>query len=210
MEMNSTLNGFETVFDVLKPNVDGESNDIKDKTDNDIIESPTDEELEALKNKGKKSKQAEDDDNQIDMNDIDDDDDDDDDVKTTKKTTKQTRKVIETDDDDQRHEHVQTELGQAGVKQSQIQAEHRKCDHDALYDQAGGAGPDTGIGLTVVFLHNFFHVSGSTYFHGIDDLFHCGSSVSLFLEKAHWLPPLNGIFILPDSIRLRRGNSAAV
>lgn len=101
MEMNSTLNGFETVFDVLKPNVDGESNDIKDKTDDDIIESPTDEELEALKNKSKKSKQVEDDDNQNDMNDIDDDDDDDDDVKTTKKTTKQTHKVIENDDDDQ-------------------------------------------------------------------------------------------------------------
>ena len=37
MEMNSTLNGFETVFDVLKPNVDGESNDIKDKTEDEIF-----------------------------------------------------------------------------------------------------------------------------------------------------------------------------
>ena len=45
MEMNSTLNGFETVFDVLKPNV-GEDKDTKNEDQLggiDTIESPSDE-----------------------------------------------------------------------------------------------------------------------------------------------------------------------
>ena len=47
---NSTLNGFEAVFDALNPHVGNESN----KTKEIIVESPTDEELEELK--GKKGK----------------------------------------------------------------------------------------------------------------------------------------------------------
>ena len=67
MEMNSTLNGFETVFDVLKPNV-GEDKDTKNEDQLggiDTIESPSDEELEALKNKKSKKVEVEEEEDDI-------------------------------------------------------------------------------------------------------------------------------------------------
>ena len=67
MEMNSTLNGFDTVFDVLKPNV-GEDKDTKNEDQLggiDTIESPSDEELEALKNKKSKKVEVEEEEDDI-------------------------------------------------------------------------------------------------------------------------------------------------
>lgn len=52
---NNTLNGFEAVFDALNPHVGNESN----KTKENIVESPTDEELEKLKGKKDKSEELE-------------------------------------------------------------------------------------------------------------------------------------------------------
>lgn len=74
---NNTLNGFEAVFDMLNPNVGNTSNE---KLDSNIVESPTDEELEQLKSKKNtpQKKDDKDDDDIIDVKDKEEEDDDDD------------------------------------------------------------------------------------------------------------------------------------
>ena len=68
-----------------------------------------------------------------------------------------------THDDDQCKKTGHTLFQRSDAEKGGIHAVKRKCDHDETHDDSGLALPDSGVGLLVIFAHQFFNIFCSAY-----------------------------------------------